>query len=242
MRIVPELTLVVLLTAAQGVAAGPVLTLSEKLFDFGYVPQNSKVAHVFWLHNTGDQDLKITKVTPGCGCTQAPLDKQLVPPGDSARLEIIFSSRLYYNYVSKSPVVECEGIEGLTSVTIATYVIPRPDSARPLVLEPFKLDISQYGSEIRDRETFTITNATDRELSLSIVSGAGTFGQLKLPAKVGPKETVEATLVLNPDVLGNELTQSFTFQVNDEKKTRYTVPVRRRLKDPRVGEIIAPGE
>ena len=236
------LMLVVLLTAVQGTVAGPELTISEKLFDFGYVPQNSKVSHVFWLHNTGDQDLKITKVTPGCGCTQAPLDKQVVPPGDSARLEIIFSTRLYFNNVSKSPLIECDGMEKPTAVTVATYVIPRPDSARPLVLEPFKLDISQYGSEVRDRATFTITNVTDKELSLSAITDVSALGVLNLAKRVGPRETVEASLVLKPEVLGTELTESFTFQVSDSVKTRYTVPVRRRLKDPRVGEMIAPGE
>jgi hypothetical protein len=158
-----------LLTLASFASAGPLLTLSEERFDFGYVPQNSKVSHLFWLHNTGDLDLKIVKVTPGCGCTQAPLDKEIVPPGDSARLEIIFSTRLYFNNVSKSPTIECEGISGLCSVTISTYVIPRPDSARPLILEPFKLDISQYGEEVRDRATFTVTNTSDKELKLTPV-------------------------------------------------------------------------
>ncbi len=236
------LMVAILLIVPPGVSAGPILTLSEKMFDFGYAPQNSKISHVFWLYNTGDSDLKITKVTPGCGCTQAPLDKQDVPPGDSARLEIIFSTRLYFNNVSKSPVIECEGMEKPTPVTVASYVIPRSDSAHPLVLEPFKLDISQYGSEVRDRATFSITNVSDNELSLSTITDVGTYGVLTLPNRIGPKGTVEATLVLKPDVLGTELTESFTFQVSDSAKTRYTVPVRRRLKDPRVGEMIAPGE
>jgi hypothetical protein len=231
-----------LLTLASFASAGPLLTLSEERFDFGYVPQNSKVSHLFWLHNTGDLDLKIVKVTPGCGCTQAPLDKEIVPPGDSARLEIIFSTRLYFNNVSKSPTIECEGISGLCSVTISTYVIPRPDSARPLILEPFKLDISQYGEEVRDRATFTVTNTSDKELKLTAVDAGKDFGVLTLPESIGPKQTVEAELVLKPEMLGSELTRSVTFQVNDEKKTRYTVPVLRRLKDPRVGELVAPGE
>ena len=227
---------------AAPTTAEPILTLSEKSFDFGYVPQNSKVSHTFWLHNTGDRDLKITKVTPGCGCTQAPLDKELVTPGDSARLLIIFSSRLYFNYVAKSPVIECEGMDKPFSVTVASFVIPRPDSARPLVLEPFKLDLSQFGDEVRDRVTFSIVNTTNDQFELVVIDGVEEYGTLTLPEKIEPGDTVEAQLVLKPEMLGKDLAESFTFQVDDKFRTRYTVPVRRKLKDPRVGELVAPKE
>ena len=40
--------------------AAPKLTIPETEFDFGYVPQNSKVSHVFWLYSTGEDTLKVT--------------------------------------------------------------------------------------------------------------------------------------------------------------------------------------
>ena len=43
----------------------PALTIPESLFDFGYVPQHSKISHVFWLHSTGTDTLKILNVKPG---------------------------------------------------------------------------------------------------------------------------------------------------------------------------------
>ena len=43
----------------------PLMVLPETEFDFGYVPQNSKVSHVFWIHAQGDDSLKILKVVPG---------------------------------------------------------------------------------------------------------------------------------------------------------------------------------
>ncbi len=45
--------------------AAPHLTIKEASFDFGFVPQHSKISHVFWLYSTGDDTLKITKVLPG---------------------------------------------------------------------------------------------------------------------------------------------------------------------------------
>jgi len=53
-----------LLVAGQTTAA-PRLTMPETSFDFGFVPQNAKISHVFWLHSTGDDSLKIVQVVPG---------------------------------------------------------------------------------------------------------------------------------------------------------------------------------
>ncbi len=43
----------------------PKMFISHDIFDFGYVPQNSKVSHVFWLKSVGEDSLKVLKVTPG---------------------------------------------------------------------------------------------------------------------------------------------------------------------------------
>ncbi len=45
--------------------SGPKLTISENSFDFGYAPQYAKISHVFWLHSTGSEPLRIVKVVPG---------------------------------------------------------------------------------------------------------------------------------------------------------------------------------
>jgi len=54
--------LLLLFNIVQG---APRLTLPETTFDFGYAPQNAKLTHVFWLHSTGDDTLKILRVKPG---------------------------------------------------------------------------------------------------------------------------------------------------------------------------------
>jgi len=46
-------------------AAAPRMTIPETVFNFGFVPQNSKISHDFWLLSTGDDTLKILKVVPG---------------------------------------------------------------------------------------------------------------------------------------------------------------------------------
>ena len=59
------LTMVLALLLSASVMGAPRLTIPEANFDFGYCPQNSKISHDFWLKSTGDDSLKILKVTPG---------------------------------------------------------------------------------------------------------------------------------------------------------------------------------
>jgi hypothetical protein len=53
-----------LLTTESAVAV-PRLTMPETEFDFGYAPREAKISHVFWLHSTGTDTLKIIQVNPG---------------------------------------------------------------------------------------------------------------------------------------------------------------------------------
>jgi len=57
--------LLIALTCASAVVAAPLLTIPEAEFDFGFVPQNARVSHVFWLYSTGTDTLKILQVNPG---------------------------------------------------------------------------------------------------------------------------------------------------------------------------------
>lgn len=41
------------------------VTIEGSVFDFGFVPQHSKVTHIFWLRSTGTDSLIIDKVVPG---------------------------------------------------------------------------------------------------------------------------------------------------------------------------------
>jgi hypothetical protein len=51
--------------AASAAFAAPRIVIPETTFNFGYVPQNSKIAHVFWLYSQGEDTLQILKVVPG---------------------------------------------------------------------------------------------------------------------------------------------------------------------------------
>jgi hypothetical protein len=215
---------------AAAAMAAPKLTLPEESFDFGFVPQHAKVSHVFWLKSTGDDSLKILKVIPGCGCTKAPLDKQEMAAGDSTQLEVIFSTGNYTRKVTKRPKIQTNEGPPDRFVSILCNVETHPDSSYPLVIDPYKLDMTQLGDKVRDEMSFTIKNVTDQKLALSVVSLPANFFRLEIPASVAPGATVEGKLKLDKSAIDQDFEKSFTLELSDAGHTRFTVPVKRVVR------------
>ena len=65
-RILIIISAIMMLLVISGTAiAAPRMVLPESAFDFGIVPQNAKVSHIFWIHSKGTDSLRILKVVPG---------------------------------------------------------------------------------------------------------------------------------------------------------------------------------
>jgi hypothetical protein len=205
--------------------ASPRLTLPETVFNFGYVPQNSQVSHSFWLLSTGDETLNILNVIPGCSCTKAPLQKNVLAVGDSTILEIIFSTKSFRNRVEKSPkIVTNEGQPDKRLKIIAT-VVARPDSTFPVVIQPSRLELPPQTDRAIE---FSIQNVSEAELNLELLSVPARYFEVILPGTIKPGEAAKARLQLNKTLLDKSFEKSFTFMVNDEYGSRFTVPVRRK--------------
>lgn len=58
------LAILVLFLVTQAMAV-PKMFLPEEKYDFGFVPQDSKISHVFWIKSVGEDTLKILDVKPG---------------------------------------------------------------------------------------------------------------------------------------------------------------------------------
>lgn len=51
-------------------------------------PAQNPLKTTIFVRNIGNEELHITQVRPGCGCTTAPLDKDKLKPGDTARIKV----------------------------------------------------------------------------------------------------------------------------------------------------------
>ncbi len=218
--------------------AVPRMNISESTFNFGYVPQNSQITHAFWLKSTGEDTLHIVKVTPGCGCTKTPLDKDALAVGDSAKLEIIFGSGSYIGHVIKRPKIETNEGDPEKFVEFTCNVVIKPDSLFPITIKPYKLDLSQFGEKVRDKMEFRINNMSDKPLDLTLISAPSDLVNITLPKSVAAGGSAEATIALTKGAVEKEFEKSFTFEVNDEAHNRFTVPIKRALRVP--GQAAAP--
>jgi len=229
------LFVVLLFGSWTAVSAAPELTMPETVFDFGICPQNSSVNHRFWLYSTGDDTLKILKVIPGCGCTRAPLGKDVLPAGDSTQIEIIFHTKHYKGRLTKRPRLKTNVGPNVKYIRFISEVTARPDSTYPIRIEPYMLDIDQYSEDTVDRMEIEIHNVSDVELHPTLVWAPSDLITVELPASIEAHSSGTGTVIINEDVLMEPFESSFTIKVDDETGTRFTVPVRRTVKIPGSG-------
>lgn len=224
-------SLLLIMTGGQ-VSAGPRISLSEASFNFGKTAQHTNVSHTFWIKSTGDEELVITKVIPGCGCTKAPLTDSTLAPGDSAALEIIFSTKSYRGYVSKKPYVETNISDERVYLRIDAELIPKPDSQfYPIRIEPYKVDVSQFSEKPRRKAKFSITNISDTDLELKLIDDNNKKFKVDLPGKIKAGETAEGMIDVYEEYVDDEFDQSITFELNDANRSRYSLPVRRIIRN-----------
>jgi hypothetical protein len=111
--------------------------------------------------------------------------------------------------------------------------VARPDSTYPVIIKPYKINVSQFGETVRDQMKFTITNVSDKNLPVTLIAWPPQFlAEVKLPKMIEAGKTGEGVVILRSDKLTESFEKSFTFELGDDAKTRFTVPVTRTVKSP----------
>lgn len=71
-------------------------TVEEREYDFGTLKQSGGlVSHDFIFSYHGQEELKIKGVPTSCACTSASISRQLIKPGESATVTVIFDPNLH---------------------------------------------------------------------------------------------------------------------------------------------------
>ena len=200
--------------------------IEETTFDFGYIPGGEVVSHSYYLHSRGTDSLKIFKVQPGCGCTKAPLKKDVVAIGDSAEVELVFTStKGGHGTVSKSATVTCNDNDRANfQLTFKGMTYDYPDSLQPLTLSEATIRID---AEAKAKEAkLVVKNVSKTNVRIHLVSQPSDYLKIDAPdSEIKPGKEKEIKVRINPLSDEKEFKKSFTFAVNDSAGTRYTVPV-----------------
>jgi len=217
----------ILLTCGLSAAfAGAKLDIASTTFDFGVIPQVGKVSHTYYMKSTGSDSLRILGIKPACGCTKAPLEKEVVAPGDSTGVELIFtSSEAYRGRTEKKATVTCNDDErGSFLLRFTAKFNTVPDSARPIQLDPWSLEIAE--AERAREMSIAVKNVSDQPLTLKTASLPLGFLKVTLPtAPIAPNGTATVKVQVDPKCKANAFEKSFTIECSDVQTTHFTVPV-----------------
>lgn len=88
-------------------ANAPKISFAKTTHDFGKIVQGSLAEYNFEFTNTGKSDLIIRRVKAACGCTTTKMEKDVLKPGESGKVNIVFNSRGYEGKKRKSVTVIC---------------------------------------------------------------------------------------------------------------------------------------
>ena len=130
----------------------------------------------------------------------------------------------------KSPLIQTNSGPPDKKVRIEATIIERPDSTYPVIISPYKLDLSQVTEKVIDKIEFSIKNVSDTKLDLAVVSFAYDFFELELPKSIEPGKTEKGRLKLLDSAIEQSFEKSFTIDLSDVNKSRFTVPVKRVLQ------------
>ncbi len=134
--------------------------------------------------------------------------------------------------MEKAPRIQTNEGPPDKTVRIISTIIDRPDSTYPVIVKPYKLDLSQFGETVRDEVKFTISNVSEEDLQVSLIAAKKDYFTVNLPKVVKAGQTAEGTLRLTEQGTKISFEKSLTFQVSDMAGSRFTVPVKRTMRTP----------
>lgn len=176
----------------------PLIEIPEQRFDFGFSPEGYYLVHSFKVRNAGEGELRIQRVRTTCGCTNAPMKKMQLDPGEETEVTVVFNSARYFHKTSKSAIINSN--DPVNRSIRVTFSADMDSVGLPLNVVPRALDIPR-GEDPPKQMVFKIENPTESEVELEIIDyTADVFAVPKLKdKKLKPGKSTELTLELCGD-------------------------------------------
>jgi hypothetical protein len=205
---------------AHKIQRQPKLQLSESFWDFGYLPDDVEVSHLFLIKNVGDDSLFITNVRASCGCTYAPISKSRLGPGETTDLEVVFNSRKFRGETQKAIYVSTNDTSSLSSyVTVSAKI----GLLNPLVATyPEKVIFGSF-PEVKK---IWVKNIANSKIFLSTIYAPLEFIDFSIQKQsLDPQDSTQVTLSLKKPLEKPQLKTSITFGVEGPEKVHCTIPI-----------------
>ena len=106
------------------------LSFTEKVFDFGKIPQGKPVQHRFQVINIASHDLTINNVHASCGCTTPEWSHNAIPAGGKSEINVGYNSATVGNF-EKTITVQYGNGGDTQVISIKGTVWPIPEGPAP---------------------------------------------------------------------------------------------------------------
>lgn len=205
------------------------LEMSERVFDFGMLPREAKVTHTFILKNIGNDTIHITNIKPGCSCTAAPIDKEVIAVNDSAIMPVTFSTGRQSGETAKGVKITTDmKPRGLFPLEIKAYIESPTGRPPKFFAEPRTIEFVRKMDQLSGTAGTTLKNELDHDVLVKIVDYTDNLGTPKLAEdKIKTGQSSILTFDFRDDENMRPEYGSITLEVlQDEREVmRYTVPV-----------------
>ena len=190
------------------------INYEKQVFDFGHVGIDFNVFHKYAYVNDKDREVRIIEADADCDCTTLGLKDSVLGPGDTAFIELAFSTRDYYGPTPKSFKVVTNNpdtaetkfwyvstigqwFHGLKPRPISLFFLPGKKSQK-VTIPNVRFEQIQITSVVKYDTTFNVKVANEK-------AGKGEFVELEIsPAENLGKGTYLPTLNLGNALPGEK--------------------------------------
>lgn len=230
MRRLEVLILVALIVVAGSLWAqqkGPHLLIVQPTFNYGFVPDSCKVAHTYWINNIGTDSLKVFNVKVTCGCTKASVDKGVVAVNDSMPLEIVFDNlNRLKKQARQAAILSNDPVRSRYEIGFDCYSYVAGEATGPLSViknKRLRLTAADMGKDF----AVTIENVSKEPLHAKLIAYPSELVSVELPkGELAPGARGEILVRVKSEIGNKNQLKSFTFEMSDKAKSRYTIPIR----------------
>lgn len=152
--------------------------------------------------------------------------------GDSTEIEVVLNSKGYKGKLQKRfPVMTTDSTTNPYPISLSAEVIVNSNSTFPVVISPPRIDFTLVGGEEILVREMKIKNVSPKEIKLKVVDSPVGFFKIRFSnEKLKPFSEIELKVELNGELKGDSFLRSVTLELNDTAKTRFTIPVEKRIQ------------
>lgn len=97
-----------------------ILTAKEQVLDAGILPKGTVINKTFTIKNSGDKPIQIEGLRIPCDCIKAETEINMLQPGESGQINVVFDTQGYEGHEVKSVYVEYRGASEELRLVITT--------------------------------------------------------------------------------------------------------------------------